>query len=494
MNTSKHSIKEFIDAATIIVNVPRDLSWIKDLSEMLGTEAVLVDQETIDAHSYDTWPVATKWKNQGKRLFAPDVVIQARSSKQISKILTWASLNHIPVTPWGGGSSVTGQPLATKGGIILDTSSMDRILALDEESLIVSVQAGKFGHKLEADLNKRGYTLNHSPQSLDRSTVGGWIATRATGQFSSRYGGIEDLIVAFKAVLPTGEIIETMNVPRAAVGPDLRHVFMGAEGTLGVITEASLKIFPMAEFRIFEAVTFDTVETGVMVMRKIMRLGLKPLLVRLYDVEEARHAMKDPAFNKCAMFLGFEGIHAVALAEHAAVLELCTTEGGITIGSAAVEAWMGRRFDFSTVEKILAKPGGLAETIEIAHFWGGILETYHEIKSALAPFATEVLGHFSHVYPQGVSLYIILLGNTVDDATAEAKLLEVWDIVMRICLKNGAALSHHHGSGLARMPYIPEALGSSMLVLQKIKKALDPAGIMNPDKLGLSDEHLAIGN
>ena len=480
-----NSLNEYIDGVLSNGIAPTNLSWIEELKALLGADAVLVDEETIDLHSYDAWPVAAKWKNQGKRPFSPDVVVQANSTQQVSQIVSWANENNVPVTPWGGGSSVTGQALATKGGVMLNTMSMNRVIALSDESLMVKVQAGKYGHQLEQELNDRGYTLNHSPQSLDRSTVGGWVATRAMGQFSSRYGGIEDLVVAYTVVLPTGEIVETMNVPRAAVGPDLRHIFMGAEGTMGVITDVTLKIFPLPEFRLFEAVIFDSVEAGVTVMRQIMRLGLKPFLVRFYDVDEARHAMQDKAFDKSVMFLGFEGIEAVAMAEYTAVMDLCAAEGGEKIGPVPVESWMSRRFDFSTVENILAESGGLAETIEIAHFWDGILETYYELKEALAPYAAEVLGHFSHVYPQGTSLYVILLGKSADDATAEANLLEVWDVAMRICVKNGAAISHHHGSGLARQPYVEDALGSSMPVLQKMKTALDPKGIMNPGKLGL---------
>ena len=479
------SLKEYVENASKNGTAPTDLGWIEELKTLIGADSVLVDEETIDLHSYDAWPVAAKWKNQGKRPFAPDVVVKSHSAEQVSKLLKWANEKNVPVTPWGGGSSVTGQALAAKGGIVLDTMSMDRIIAMSDESLMVKVQAGKYGHRLEEELNARGFTLNHSPQSLDRSTVGGWVATRAMGQFSSRYGGIEDLVVAYTVVLPSGEIVETMNVPRAAVGPDLRHVFMGAEGTMGIITDVTLKIFPVSEFRLFEAVTFESVEAGVTVMRQIMRQGLKPFLVRFYDEVEARHAMQDKAFDKCVMFLGFEGVQTVALAEYSAVMDLCIAEGGEKIGPSPVEAWMERRFDFSTVENLLAESGGLAETIEIAHFWDGILETYHELKEALAPYAAEVLGHFSHVYPQGTSLYVILLGKDTDDATAEANLLEVWDVAMRICVKNGAAISHHHGSGIARLPYVADALGSSMPVLQKIKAALDPNEIMNPGKLGL---------
>ncbi len=485
MRNQPKSLKEYVASVATDRQRPSDTSWLSSLRATFGSSGVLVDAETIDAYSYDTWPVATKWKHLGKRLFAPDAVIKANSSKKICDVLQWANLHNVPVTPWGGGSSVTGQALAVDGGIILDTTSMNEIIALDEESLLVKVEAGIFGHNLEKELNQRGYTLNHSPQSLDRSTVGGWLSTRAMGQFSSAYGGIEDLVVSFSVILPTGEEVETMHVPRAAVGPDLRHIFIGAEGTMGIITEVTLKIFPLAETRILEAISFDSVEAGIAVMRTITRTGLKPFLVRFYDQVEARHAMQDKDFNGCAMFLGFEGPQAVAQATYDAAMKICSDENGTKIGPAPVEAWMGRRFDFSTVEKLLDEPGGLAETIEVAHFWHGILDTYHALRKALAPYAQEVLGHFSHVYPQGTSLYIILLGHAADDAQAEEHLLEIWDTAMQICLKTGAVISHHHGSGLARLPYVQCSLGSSMQVLEKIKTAIDPANIMNPGKLGL---------
>ncbi len=463
-----------------------DVSIWNDLQDLLGPGSVLTSQEEIEQHSYDVWPAATKWKMQGKRLHAPEVVVRPTYASQVGRLLSWASERHIPVTPWGLGSSVTGAPLAMKGGISLDLSSMKRIEILDEVNLVVKVQAGMLGIELEKALNARGYTLNHSPQSLDRSSVGGWVSTRAMGQFSSRYGGIEDLTVAFTAILPTGETVETSLAPRAAVGPDLRHIFMGAEGTMGVITDVTLKIFPLPERRIFEAVRFSRLEDGLAAMRQIMRVGLRPFLVRYYDPDEARHAMKDNGFESFVMFLGFDGISSVAQAEYAAGMDICKSQGGDPIGPQAVEAWMERRLDFSTVENLLAQPGGLAETIEVAHFWEQIQETYTLLKESLAPFADEVLGHFSHVYPQGTSLYIILLGQARDDAQAEQIILDIWERSMRICLELGAAISHHHGVGLARLPYYQEATARSAPLLARMKAAMDPAGIMNPGKLGLA--------
>lgn len=455
------------------------------LINLLGTEVVSTEDHDLHHHSYDWWPLAAKWKQLGHQPYRPDVIVYATSVEQISDLLKWASSNHIAVTPWGNGSSVTGSPLPTKGGVVLDMTRMERLIDLNETNLTVTVEAGKMGHILEHELNERGYTLNHSPQSLDRSTVGGWIATRATGQFSSRYGGIEDLAIALQVVLPTGEIVSTRSTPRAAIGPDLKHVFMGAEGTLGIIVEVTLRIFPLVAYRRLEALRFLSVESGVAAMRQITRAGLKPFLVRFYDEDEARHAMRDARFNSCVMFTGFEGHQRVADAEYDTCMEICARESGSPIGAEPVESWMLRRFDFSTVENLLAKPGGVAETIEVGHYWDRILPTYYALKEALKPLATETLGHFSHVYTTGTSLYMILLGEVATPQDAEVRIRQFWDVSMQICLQLGAVTSHHHGAGLARLPVIRQDLGSGMLVLEKLKEVIDPAGIANPGKLGL---------
>jgi alkyldihydroxyacetonephosphate synthase len=185
------------------------------------------------------------------------------------------------------------------------------------------------------------------------------------------------------------------------------------------------------------------------------------------------------------LFLGVEGPAAVAAAEFETAMRICEERGGQRLGPAAAEAWLGRRFDFSTIENRLAMPGGFAETIEVAHFWDQALDLYRAMKEALAPLADEVLGHFSHLYPQGTSLYLILLGQADDDAAAEACIGRIWEVAMRVALDQGAAISHHHGVGLARLPYIREALGTGMVPLRRLKDALDPANVMNPGKLGL---------
>ncbi len=455
------------------------------LANRLGNAVARTDAADIAAHSYDSWPLATKWKMQGKQPYKPEIVVYASAISEIAGLLSWATENGVAVTPWGAGSSVTGSPLPLQGGVTLDLSHMDQVLNLNQIDLTVTVQAGIMGDVLERAMNEHGYTLNHSPQSLDRSTVGGWVATRATGQFSSRWGGIEELVVGLKVVLPTGEVIEVGHTPRASMGPDLRSLFIGSEGTLGTVAEVTLRIFPIAPFRRLEAVRFDSVEAGIQVMRQIMQIGLRPFLVRFYDQDESRHAMQDKAFEGCTMFLGAEGLVPVAEAEYAAMIAFCLNAGGEVLGSAAVEAWMKRRFDFSTVEHLLALPGGYAETIEIAHTWSQILAVYTAMKHNMRPVADEVLGHFSHLYSHGTSLYLILLGRAEDDSTAEQRIQRIWELAMRTALDHDAVLSHHHGVGLARLPYIRRSLGERVKVLDRVKMALDPASIMSPGKLGL---------
>ncbi|MGL4242681.1 MAG: FAD-binding oxidoreductase, partial [Beijerinckiaceae bacterium] len=386
----------------------------------------------------------------------------------------------------GLGSSVVGGPLPVRGGVVLDLTAMKQVLSIDTVDMLVTVEAGKNGGELEDELQAQGLTLGHSPQSLYRSTVGGWIATRASGQFSSKFGNIEDLVVGIRAVLADGSIVDFGPKARMAVGPDLRHLIIGSEGCLAVVTQVTLKCFPLPEARLFDTITFPSLQAGLDSMRELMQARLRPSLLRFYDVAEARHAMKDKAFPLPVMFIGTEGVKSVAEAEMAALRTICAKHLGTSIGPDGALAWMGRRFDFSAIEKILDQPTGVAETIEVSNSWSRIGETYEAMTKALAPHMDEVLGHFSHAYTDGISLYVILIGKAKDAAEGEKRLRDVWSVAMEKALATGATVSHHHGSGLARTDYVARGLGSSFPVLEQVKAALDPRGVLNPGKLGLN--------
>jgi len=254
---------------------------------------------------------------------------------------------------------------------------------------------------------------------------------------------------------------------------------------MGVVTEVALKIFPLPEAQVNESITFPTVEAGKDAMRAIMAANIRPSLLRFYDVAEARHAMQDEAFASPVMFVGTEGVSAVADAEMVAIRAVCAKLGGEAIGPKGTEGWLERRYDFSTIEGYVMRPEGVAETIEISNNWERIMDTYNLVTERLSPMADEVLGHFSHVYTTGVSLYVILLGEAADGEESEARIKRIWEIAMEASLETGASISHHHGAGLARNPYVERALGSGLDVMQRIKDALDPNNTLNPGKLGL---------
>lgn len=458
------------------------------LSGIVGEAAVDASDEALRRHGCDNWPVAMKQDRTGNDAYLPEAVVSVTHEHQVSDLLRWGNSAGVPVTPWGLGSSVTGAPLAVRGGVVLDLSGLAGPIELDEQALTVTVAAGTVGLVVEHQLNERGYTLGHSPQSLGQSSVGGWLATRATGQFSSRYGGIEDLVVGFTVVLPTGEPLRLEARPRAALGPDLRLLFLGSEGTLGVFTSVTLKIFPVPSHRIVEAFALPDVQSGLAAMRMVTRAGLRPFLARLYDEDESRHQMpaSDPEFTGSLLLLGHEGGREVTTAEHAEATALVADQGGRSLGAGPAERWMERRFDFTSVSDVLQTTGGYAETIEVAHTWGHIEKLYRALKAELVPLADEVLGHFSHVYQQGTSLYLILLGQAVTDVAAGERLTRIWDTAMRVSLQHGAELSHHHGAGLARQPFLEEGLGDALGLLRRVKRELDPAGILNPGKLALT--------
>lgn len=457
--------------------------FVDALRPQVLDDQIVRGRARLESYSHDWWPLSVKLKHLGRHDHTPDLGVLARSEADVVNVLRAATAAGVTVTPRGLGSAVTGAPLPVGGGILLDLSELVGDPVINDTDHTVTVAGGVLGWTLEALLNQRGFTLGHSPQSLDRSSVGGWLATLATGQFSSRYGGIEDLVVGYRIVLADGEVIDLRAHPRAAMGPDLRQYFLGSEGTLGVITQVTLKLFPLPEYRVVEAFRIASVTGGLDAMRRISQSGLRPFLVRFYDAAEARHAMKDPSFDSPVLFVGHEGIRAVAEAEHAAASAMIVTRGGSSIGSAPVEGWLGRRYDFSTIERRLEEVGGYAETIEVAADWSSIHRLYEALTAALRPLADQVLGHFSHIYPQGTSLYVILLGSAATDEEAAERIRQIWAAAMTATKSSGGELSHHHGAGLARKPYIADLNPGVTALARRIKAALDPRGTLNPGKL-----------
>ena len=458
---------------------------VQALQKVVQPQNIATQAEILDQYSHDAWPVSVLEKKLGIHNFRPDVVVTPRSKKEILGILKVARDNQVPVMARGLGSSVTGQSLATQGGMVLDLSQIVSEPILSILDMTVSASAGMRGSDLEEWLNKKSLTLNFYPQSLSRSTIGGWVATRATGQLSTKFGGIEDAAVGFSLILSDSTEIQVGQKPRAAVGPNLKELFLGTEGMFAVITDVTMKVYRKSEIQMSEAWLMPNVNSGIVAMREIMQSGIRPSLVRFYDEAEAQFAVPDLEVNKCVLFLTHEGLTSISKAEHLESSKIVEASGGVTLGSIPVENWYKRRFDFSAVENILASKGGYAETIEVAHNWSEIEALYSRLVKELTPLSDTVLGHFSHVYTNGASLYIILFGKTDTDDEAVIRLRKLWDTAMTVVTELGGEISHHHGAGLARQDFIAKSLGKQHEILRKLKSVMDPEGILNPGHLGL---------
>lgn len=459
------------------------------LARIVGAEGAVWDEASLRAHQRDTW-FLNVWRAQSGRLRnEPLCVVSPASTTEVAEVVRYALAQHLAVVPFGGGSGVCGAIEPAGHAVVVDMRRMDRLLELNETALYARVQAGKLGSAFEGELNAAGYSAGHFPQSIALSTVGGWVATRAAGQYSTRYGNIEDMVVALEVVLPDGRVMRTKTAPRFATGPDLRHLFLGAEGTLGIVTEVTMKIFPRPESVLLQSFSFSEMEMGLEAIRHVLRQGWRPAVVRLYDaVETARHFPALSTGSNCLLLVISEGPGALVAAEAAAVAGLCAATGGEAHGPGPVQQWLAERNNVPTFESFIEK-GLVVDTIEVSAPWDRIGTLYRAVIAALraVPGMLVASGHSSHSYPQGTNIYFSFAARPETAEQSEATYLDCWRAAMEATLQSGGSIAHHHGIGRIRRAWLAHELGEGLEVLRALKRALDPAGIMNPGTL-LPDE------
>ncbi len=455
------------------------------LVKRLGGETVRWDADSLADHSRDTWCLSVLRDLRGTLTARPLCIVSPTTVEEVSTLLEYANQERLPVVPFGAGSGVCGGVLPAEGAVVIDLRRMNRILELNETALLVRVQAGMMGHTFEAALNNRGYSMGHFPQSIELSTVGGWVATRAAGQYSTRYGCIEDIVLALEVVLPDGRVVGTRVGPRAATGPDMRQLFFGSEGTLGVVTQLTVRIFPRPESSVGQSYSFATMHDGLEAVRRIMRAGWRPPVVRLYDaIEAARLFTEASRGDNSLLLLISEGPPALTAAESAACAEICIAAGGTAVGDGPVQHWLAERNHVPGFETFLQR-GYVLDTIEVATTWDHIDNLYREVVAALQTVEGIVVasGHSSHSYAQGTNIYFTFVARPADPARAEATYLACWEHAMEATLRCHATIAHHHGIGRVRLPWMARELGAGLDVLRAVKRALDPNGIMNPGVL-----------
>ncbi len=456
------------------------------LIEILGEKHISTSEIDIFAYTKDSTLVAYNWTIEGKIAGLADFITWPETSEHISAILKLANQEKIPVVPYGEGSGVVGGAIPIRGGIIIDMKKFNKIIEINDKDLTVNVETGTNGMNLERYLNAKGYTCGHIPQSLYTSSVGGWIAHKAAGQFSTKYGKIEDIVLGMEIVLPQGEIIDFKPIIRAATGPQLDKLFIGNEGTLGIVTKATLKIWPYPEKRALISYAFPTFEDSLEAVREILREQFYPSVVRIYDADETFRHFPDveKASGKIMVVFVCEGKKRLVDLEELITREKCEKNSGRYCGEAPVEHWFENRFRITETSSL--PPNKIVfDTIEVSVSWDNAPKMYHDVLETVKKINGLFLitAHVSHFYPNGVGFYFSFAGVEMGEQTSFEFYQEVWNTTIKAVLDAGGSIAHHHGIGINRAYWMDAKWGKSMEILREFKKVLDPNNIFNPGKI-----------
>jgi len=458
--------------------------------QLAGTGSeVSTSAPEISEASRDWWPLAMVWALDNQVTARASVIVRPHSADEVAAVLRLCNAARVPVTAAAGRSGVCGASVPVFGGVLLDLTAFSGIVGVDHDSMLVDVKPGTFGDVFEDELRaEHGVTCGHWPQSMALSTVGGWLACRGAGQLSTRYGKIEDIVAGLDVVLADGTPVTTGGAPRAAVGPDLTQLFVGSEGTLGVIVGARLRLHTLPPAEIRAAYAFPSFTDGLDAMRRIVQRGATPAVLRLYDAIEADRSYQTGDVH--VLLALDEGDAHIVDATRRIVDEECLAAELIDVG--LVERWMQHRNDVSALEALIGR-GYVVDTMEVAASWRALPAVYERATAAISAVEHTMVAsaHQSHSYSDGACLYFTFAGKP-PEAEREGYYRAAWDAGQRAVLAAGGALSHHHGIGLNRSRFVAEALGAGFGVLQSVKDALDPNGILNPGKLGLASPFGAV--
>jgi alkyldihydroxyacetonephosphate synthase len=418
---------------------------------------------------------------------APDAVLLPGSEDEIVAILRYCADHSIAIVPFGGGTSVV-------GGLDPIRGDFKAVISLDAMSGEAELGAGLTGPDAERLLGERGFSLGHFPQSFQFATIGGFAATRSSGQDSAGYGRFNDMVRGLRTVTPAG-VLDLGRAPESAAGPDLRQLMIGSEGVFGIITRVRVRVHPVPEATRYEAWSFPDFATGADALRAVVQAGTGPTVIRLSDEAETGVNLattdsiaEDSVTGGCLAITVFEGSEAHADSRHAETRPLLGAKGGTSLGEAPARAWEHGRFRAPYLRDSLLSAGALCETLETATNWSNVpalkAAVTEALTSALAESGTPalVLCHISHVYPTGASLYFTVV------AGQRGNPIEQWrkakDAASDAMMRTGGTITHHHAVGADHRPWMRDEVGDlGVALLRAVKATLDPAGILNPGKL-----------
>jgi alkyldihydroxyacetonephosphate synthase len=479
------------------------------LGQIVGDDGVRDDRLARVTHAAGRGYADLVRLRSGRLAGAPDAVVLPSSHGQVAAVLAACTRERVAVVPFGGGTSVVGGVAPRRGElaavVALDLGRLAGMEALDAVSLTARVRGGTRVAELESALAGRGLTLGHFPQSYELVSVGGCAATRSAGQASTGFGRFDEMVLGLRGAAPAAELALPAR-PASAAGPDLRELWIGSEGTLGVITELDLRVRPAPRAARYEGVAFHGFAEGIEAFRAARQAHVAPDVARLSDEEETRVnlalAGEGAARRLGGAYLRLRGCAEGALAivgwlggaddvaaRRAASLALLREHGGVSLGRRPGRAWAATRYAAPYVRDQLLDRGVLAETLETAAQWSALRAVHAAVGGALRGSLSArgtpplVLCHVSHVYESGASLYFTVLARQQEGAE-----LEQWaaakDAASRAIVDAGATITHHHAIGVDHAAFLePEVGPAGLAVLGAAKRELDPAGIMNPGKL-----------
>ena len=471
-----------------------DESLLDALRTVVGAEHVLTDTATRALRTRGKSTPDLLRARAGDLADAPDVVVRPATQAEVEALVALAVEHHLALVPFGGGTSVTGGLVARREGftgvVSLDLVRLDRLVAVDTESMTATLEPGLRGPQAEALLAAHGLTLGHFPQSYLHASIGGFAATRSSGQSSAGYGRFDALVVGLTVVTPSG-VLTLGSAPATAAGPDLRQLVLGSEGTLGVITSVTVRVRPVPATRVYDGWRWPSFAAGSDAMRTLAQAGLLPTVIRLSDETETAINLADPESigaggdAGCLMVVGHEGEPEVVAARRAAVAAVLTRLGGTDLGEEPGRAWEQGRFHAPYLRDALLDVGVLVETLETATFWSNRQRLYDAVRTALTGALGEralVLCHVSHVYETGCSLYFTVAARQAEDPLAQwaAAKAAASDAIIAA----GGTITHHHAIGTDHKPWFAREIGPvGVQVLRAVKDSLDPTGVLNPGVL-----------
>jgi alkyldihydroxyacetonephosphate synthase len=537
----------------------------RELELIVGPRRVSMRPVDLDVYARDMWPRLLLAHREGvPPAHRPHVVVWPETVREVVAIVRVARERGLPIVPYGGGSGVCGGAIPIRGGITIDTKRMQQVRSIHHEELLCDVEAGLSGERFERELARRGYTFGNFPSSIYCSTVGGWVATRAAGQLSTKYGKTEDRVAGLTVVTGRGEVIETDGPNRALRGPSWTQLVAGSEGTLGVITSARLRVAPAPQLRVYRGFEIESVAAGVEAIRRVVQKGLRPAVVRLYDEldtlvnsfghheePEEPHAIRAPmpplehgalpalpardpethgvfdrlralarstsparalrpaamraalgrselvnklvgavaervARRGCRMVIGLEGARIRTEIEAALAFAELEAAGARDKGEEPGWAWLRHRYAVSYRMSPVFRDGAFVDTMEVASSWERLLDLHHSVRAAIGQHAV-VMAHFSHAYADGCSIYFTFAGHAPELGAAERLYDAIWRDGLEAATRVGGTISHHHGVGLLKAPYMMGEHREAMAIFEAAKAALDPDNVMNPGKMGLRE-------